>query len=179
MAGSHIPERRIGMERYYVAYGSNLNKRQMSSRCPSAEAIGTADIRGWRLLYRRTYLTIEPKQGCHVPVGIWKVTESDERNLDRYEGYPRFYIKRDFNLEVAKTDGTKEKLPCFAYVMAPGYPVEMPSRYYVDTVEWGYVDFGLDRRILRLALQDTMRELPQKKPLWKEAMELQMKGKLR
>ena len=29
-------------KRYYIAYGSNLNVRQMLMRCPSARIIGTS-----------------------------------------------------------------------------------------------------------------------------------------
>lgn len=30
------------MKRYYLAYGSNLNVRQMAWRCPTAKAVGIA-----------------------------------------------------------------------------------------------------------------------------------------
>ncbi len=38
-------------KRYYIAYGSNLNIRQMRMRCPSARVIGTSDIAGYELLF--------------------------------------------------------------------------------------------------------------------------------
>lgn len=144
------------MEKYYIAYGSNLNKMQMSTRCPSAEVVGTAVIDGWRLLYRRSYLTIEQKPGYHVPVGIWKVDEESEKSLDRYEGFPRFYIKREFDLDVRMSDGTQKKLPCFAYIMNNEFPLELPSYYYRNVVEAGYRDFRLDRAILRKAYEETL-----------------------
>ena len=87
------------MKRYYIAYGSNLNIRQMRIRCPHARVIGTAVIHDYELLFKgsRTgaYLTIEPKEGSEVPVAVWEVTESDEAALDRYEGYPAFYYKKE------------------------------------------------------------------------------------
>ena len=93
------------MRTYYLAYGSNLNERQMKARCPGAVKIGTTILEGYRLTFRggkvgtweakayRRYGTanIEPRKGCSVPVGIWSVTQGDERNLDRYEGYPHLY----------------------------------------------------------------------------------------
>lgn len=151
------------MEKYYIAYGSNLNKMQMSTRCPSAEAIGTAVIDGWRLLYRRSYLTIEQKPGYHVPVGIWKVDEESEKALDRYEGFPRFYIKKEFNLNVKLADGTHKRLPCFAYIMNNGFPLELPSFYYRNVVAEGYRDFGLDMAILQKAFSDTLEGLKKKR----------------
>ena len=75
-------------KRYYIAYGSNLNIRQMRMRCPSARIIGTSEIPDYELLFKgsRTgsYLTIEPKIGSRVPVAAWEVTVEDELALDRY-----------------------------------------------------------------------------------------------
>ena len=92
------------MKRYYIAYGSNLNIRQMRIRCSHARVIGTAVINDYELLFkgRRTgaYLTIEPKEGGEVPVAVWEVTESDEAALDRYEGYPMFYYKKEMELDI-------------------------------------------------------------------------------
>lgn len=85
-------------KRYYIAYGSNLNIRQMRMRCPHARVIGTAVIKDYELLFKGSltgaYLTIEPKKGGEVPVAAWEVTESDEAALDRYEGFPTFYYKK-------------------------------------------------------------------------------------
>ena len=38
--------------RYYIAYGSNLNMEQMGIRCPSATAVGTGFLKGFRLMYK-------------------------------------------------------------------------------------------------------------------------------
>ena len=39
-------------ERLYIAYGSNLNLRQMAHGCPTAEVVGKSLLRGWRLMFR-------------------------------------------------------------------------------------------------------------------------------
>ena len=78
-------------KKYYLAYGSNLNRNQMRMRCPGAKPLGTAVIEGYRLLFKGSktgaYLTIEPAEGHYVPVAVWQVTEDDEKVLDRYEGH--------------------------------------------------------------------------------------------
>lgn len=72
-------------KRYYIAYGSNLNLRQMKMRCPTAKVMGTAVIKDYELLFKGSltgaYLTIEPKKGSEVPVAVWTVTETDEKAL--------------------------------------------------------------------------------------------------
>ena len=69
-------------KRYYIAYGSNLNVQQMRWRCPGARIIGTSELQDYRLLFKGSktgsYLTVEPKKGCTVPVAVWEVTDQDE-----------------------------------------------------------------------------------------------------
>ena len=92
------------MKRYYLAYGSNLNIRQMALRCPTAKPVGTAVIKDYELLFKGSktgaYLTIEPKSGAEVPVAVWAVEPADEKRLDVYEGFPTFYYKTELELPV-------------------------------------------------------------------------------
>ena len=59
-------------KRYYIAYGSNLNVRQMMRRCPESRVIGTGTLNGWELLFKGSktgaYLTIEQNPDGTVPV---------------------------------------------------------------------------------------------------------------
>ena len=91
-------------KRYYIAYGSNLNIRQMRMRCPSARIIGISEIPEYELLFKGSktgfYLTIEPKKGSRVPVAAWEVSAEDEQALDRYEGFPTFYYKKEMLLPI-------------------------------------------------------------------------------
>ena len=78
-------ERNVESGKYYLAYGSKLNREQMAYRCPNARPVGTSQLEGWRLLFRGSgsgnYLTIEPAPGCVVPVAVWAVTKADEAGL--------------------------------------------------------------------------------------------------
>ena len=82
-------------KRYYIAYGSNLNVRQMRMRCPHATILGTANLKDWELLFKgsRTgsYLTIEECEKVTVHVLIWDETAPDEPALDRYEVFTTLY----------------------------------------------------------------------------------------
>ena len=153
-------------KRYYLAYGSNLNIRQMLMRCPDAKPVGTAFIENHILYFRGSktgsYLTIEPKIGSKVPVAVWEISVADERALDRYEGFPKFYFKQDFTLPVTMFDSGKTLTKkCFAYIMSDGTPVGIPTDFYMQTCLDGYADFGFDKRILRRTLE-RMRKI-----LWK------------
>ena len=95
----------------YVAYGSNLNIQQMSYRCPGATVAFTGYLINWKLLYRgsRTgsYATVKRCKGSKVPVAVWNINLKHEEALDLYEGYPRFYKKR--NVFVHLRDGSRKK----------------------------------------------------------------------
>ena len=134
--------------KYYLAYGSNLNKAQMAHRCPDAIPIGKCVLKNWELVFRRGVLTIEQMPGASTPVGIWAISENDEKNLDRYEGYPHLYYKTEYPLILTGyKDGkaeVKEKVAsCMAYIMTGGHPVQAPSKAYLDTCLQGYRDFGI------------------------------------
>lgn len=138
--------------KYYLAYGSNLNVGQMRYRCPSATVYGTANLAGYELLYKgsRTgsYLTIEEKPGGIVPVAVWRVTKADEAALDRYEGYPAFYYKKDVIVRVGR-----RIITAFVYIMHEERPLGIPTAYYVNTCTIGYKTFGFNTKYLDEALR--------------------------
>ena len=129
--------------RYYIAYGSNLNVDQMLDRCPDAIVIGASTIQDYKLTFRGNsrsgVANIEPCPGESVPVGIWSVSQTDELNLDWYEGYPRLYTKQFFTVNVRG-----HMVEAMAYVMTPGHKVEAPSRHYLDVIREGYADFNFN-----------------------------------
>ena len=140
-------------KRYYIAYGSNLNIRQMRWRCPSARIIGTAQLDGWRLLFKGSktgsYLTIEQEAGHSVPVAVWEVSPEDERALDRYEGFPSFYYKKEMELDITGIrTGKIRKRKVFVYIMHEERPVGVPTRSYIQVCMEGYHDFGFDIGVL-------------------------------
>ena len=119
-------------KRYYIAYGSNLNIPQMRMRCPGARIIGTSVIEDYQLLFKGSktgsYLTIEPMEGSEVPVVIWEVTETDEKALDRYEGYPNFYYKKEMTLDIKGIrPGKVRRRDAFVYIMHEERELGIPA----------------------------------------------------
>ena len=150
-------------KRYYLAYGSNLNIRQMKTRCPSAKIIGTAEIKDYRLVFKGSktgsYLTIEPKEGMRVPVGVWEVSESDERALDRYEGFPTFYYKKELTLEITGIRTKKTRVRrCFVYIMNEDRVLGIPTGYYMRVCLEGYHNFGFNSDALINAYHESEEE---------------------
>jgi len=151
------------MKRYYLAYGSNLNIRQMRYRCPTAKPIGITAISDYELLYKGSgtgaYLTIEPKKDGLVPIAVWEVTEADEKRLDAYEGCPTFYYKKELHLPVKLRNGKTKKVDAFIYIMHEERRHGLPSLAYIRTCEEGYRNFGFDTKFLDAAYEISAKEV--------------------
>lgn len=112
----------------YVAYGSNLDKEQMKYRCPSARPVQSGYLDNWQLIYRGSktgaYASIRYKKGCRVPVGLWEITKHDERFLDRYEGYPIFYQKKNIFVHLGDLFYLILRIPdAFCRQVQPLFPI--------------------------------------------------------
>lgn len=146
-------EEPVQEERLYLAYGSNLNIAQMQHRCPDAHVVGTAELPGWRLMFKGSrsgnYLTIERAEGYTVPVAVWAVSERDERNLDRYEGFPTFYYKKELSVTMSESNSGKTRpVNAFVYIMHEERNLGRPAESYVACCTEGYKAFGFDTAFL-------------------------------
>ena len=134
-------------ERLYIAYGSNLNREQMARRCPTAQVVGTATLKNWRLMFY-SVATIERHKGGKVPV------LGDEQALDRYEGWPCLYRKERLRVTV-----DSRRVYAMAYIMnTEGRHYCAPGRGYLGTIHRGYLDADFDREFLLKAVEDSDRE---------------------
>lgn len=146
-------ERRINMgKRLYIAYGSNLNLQQMNYRCPTATVVGKSELTGYKLIFKgaptNAYATIEENEGSTVPVLVWDIKPQDEHNLDRYEGYPTFYYKKNLVIEVEGTE-----VEAMVYIINKKAEIGIPSQRYYNTISIGYETAGFDVTFLEEALK--------------------------
>ena len=105
-------------DRYYFAYGSNMNLEQMKYRCPAAEVVENVRLENYRLAFRgrapgNGVATVLPEKGSYVEGVLWKITEACEKSLDFYEGFPSFYGKE--SIRVKNQDGVEKEV--FVYMM--------------------------------------------------------------
>lgn len=148
------------MAKIYVAYGSNLNKRQMQGRCPGSVFVGTGVIENYELQFKGSlygaHATISPRDGASVPVGVWKIQKRDEDRLDLYEGHHKkgycYYDKEQITVKME--DGSRIK--GMVYIMDRKMDFGNPTKGYFDTVWQGYQDCGLDTAVLAHAVEESM-----------------------
>lgn len=145
----------MNKDRFYIAYGSNLNLEQMKRRCPTAEVMGTAKLTNWRLRFRggthSAVATIERERGFSVPVLVWRIQPRDELALDRYEGWPFLYRK-----EILRVNVNGKRVYAMVYIMnEAGHPYGVPSVDYLNIIREGYVDAGFEQQILDDAVKNS------------------------
>lgn len=154
----------------YIAYGSNMNLRQMEHRCPDAISVGRAWLKDHRLFFagrsQGAVASIEPAEGYSVPVLVWEITQEDERSLDRYEGYPYFYDKQELSVDV---DG--EEVSAMVYVMTRGHVYGAPDDSYLNGIKEGYAAAGFDTAVLDEAVEYSTEHLRRVYQLPDENME--------
>ncbi|MBL8644671.1 MAG: gamma-glutamylcyclotransferase [Rhodospirillaceae bacterium] len=132
----------------YFAYGANLNKRAMRQRCPAARPVGAAELRGYKLCFRR-WADIVPAADAHVLGALWQVTPACIRALDAFEGEDY----RQITVTVAH-DG--KAVDAMAYIMTGEQRLAPPDMAYTREIAVGYRDWGFDETILRRARYDTL-----------------------
>ena len=128
---------------YYFAYGSNLSKKQMQTRCPDSKPMFSATLpnyqllfTGWSRVWRGGVANIKGFRGRKVLGAIYEVTEQCLRRLDKYEtGYQRF------NVIVFDEDG--EQIEAVTYLKAGQTEETSPSKEYLAVIQQGYKDWGL------------------------------------
>lgn len=140
------------MAKYYIAYGSNMDKEQMAHRCPMARLLGRTELENYCLLFKGSktgaYATIEPEEGSRVPVLVWTIEKEDEKRLDRYEGYPVFYYKKDLEIDLAG-----KRVTAMAYIMDESREYGKPSERYYSVLERAYRKYGFPMEILTEAYE--------------------------
>ena len=125
--------------KYYIAYGSNMDKDQMMGRCPNAAYICETYIEDWQLTMP-FYANIEPVKGERTPAIIWKIDADCESELDRREGYPKCYYKTDIPVTVNNIN-----VSAMAYIMTDEYKKRTDKKArdgYEEQIKAAYIAAG-------------------------------------
>lgn len=141
----------------YGAYGSNLNLKQMSERCPFAILLGAAELKDYKLIFKAHSRTpvadIEYCKGYKIPLLLWELDEKMEKQMDRYEGFPNCYIKKYEYVEFER-----KKIKILLYTINPNNNCFFgsPSNIYYNKIRKGYEEAGFDVNILNTAVKEAI-----------------------
>jgi hypothetical protein len=136
----------------YFAYGSNLNVAQMLHRCPKAEKLEIGVLDDWVLSFKGEkpnvgWCNISPLVGASVTGGLWRITADCLLSLDSYEEYPTLYDR-----SVTSVRTSTGVVNAWTYWMLSNYKDATPTELYLRRVKQGFRDFGIDTRLLDLAI---------------------------
>ncbi len=114
----------------YFAYGSNLDESLMKLRCKESKVLSTAWIEGYCLSFTRYssgwdcgVADVVLCEGKEVWGLLYQITDSDLKELDKFEGYPDAYTR-------FQTDArTENKIYKGAYV----YTVRLKSDFILPS----------------------------------------------
>jgi gamma-glutamylcyclotransferase (GGCT)/AIG2-like uncharacterized protein YtfP len=135
----------------YLAYGANTQVEHMASRCPTAVPVGTAVLHDYKLVFRGV-ADVVPQKKSEVHVAAWDIKREDEAALDRFEGYPRLYIKRYAIIEV---DGVS-RVAMFYVMAGDRLDQHEPPLTYEQTLRAGYEHFTLPAQQINDAIRRAM-----------------------
>ena len=132
----------IQQTQLYFAYGSNMNIAQMNQRCPTnLDKVGSARLDDYEFGFdSRGYANIRSKQGEYVWGFVWKIDELCVSSLDRYEGYPNVYNRKN----VVVIDKNGKNLNAFVYIQSDDEFGGIPQKdYLLNKIIPGAIENGL------------------------------------
>jgi len=118
----------------------------MQERCPDAKPKFTATLpnhklifTGWSRSWHGGVASIRPLRGEKVAGAVYEISERDLRLLDKYEGYPNIYNRRE--VVVFSEDG--EPIKAVTYIKIEQSEETKPSPEYIATIQQGYREWGI------------------------------------
>lgn len=128
----------------YFAYGANLDLQGMQLRCPGCQPLGTAVLPDHRLVFRGV-ADIETAKGSEVHGALYEITDDHLRMLDRFEGYPRLYIRRQVQVVTDKDATTQATV----YQMSRRDGYSPPFQDYLEVILSGCRQWGIPEEYIR------------------------------
>jgi len=143
---------------YYFAYGSNLSHKQMSERCPGSKFIKKVFLKGYKFVYdgcskkwKQAVANIIESPDDGVWGGLFEITEKHLKTLDKYEGYPHSYQRKETNVE----DKSGNVYSAIIYYRTGKEPGE-PNPKYRQIVTIGAKDCGINDNYIHNVIEGCM-----------------------
>lgn len=124
---------------YVLGYGALTDPITMLSRCPSAVYKGIGTLSDHEL-YIDQCSSVRPSIGSVTKGVVWKISNQDMIELDKYEGYPYLYERKEVDVSI---DDRLVRVWVYYYAIDFKDMGEPASDNYYKTCKQGYRVFGL------------------------------------
>jgi len=139
---------------FYFAYGSNMWAKQMHDRCPDHRLVGNGVLNGYLwIISSRGYANVVKSSPDVVFGVVYEISDSDERNLDCYEGVSTGSYRKE--LLSVKVDGSR--ITCLVYV-DPVQDEGLPKPEYTRRINKGIQDAKLPEEYVRSSIRSFIPE---------------------
>lgn len=126
---------------FYFAYGSNMNLEIMRSRCGEENFIGFSNsyLDNYTFyFYGRGFANIKELKGDKVYGVLYKINDSCLKGLDRSEGYPNLYQRRE-----VKIQNNFGNFNAQVYIVENDDTKSNPSDSYFESITSGATQYSL------------------------------------
>ena len=128
----------------YFAYGANLNLDGMTFRCPGFKPIASAILPNYRFAFKGV-ADVVPMNGENVYGALYLLKPKHMKSLDRFEGYPNLYVKKQLLIKVLDGLVSENFTMATVYVMRDRDQYEKPSGGYLNTILTGCKQWELPK----------------------------------
>jgi gamma-glutamylcyclotransferase (GGCT)/AIG2-like uncharacterized protein YtfP len=143
--------RRRHLPIYYFAYGMLTDPQYMGD--VGARMVGRAVLSDYEL-EMFLHANVHPSSGNQVIGTLWQISKRMLSDLDRTEGYPDYYIRREVPVWC---DATDKKYKATVYIMTKDSRERSagrePSPRYVQMIANGYQHAGIPLQQLERAVE--------------------------
>ncbi len=144
-------------QKYYIAYGSNINKRILLSMIPEAKIVSYGYLEGYKLNFvgydGHAIATINKSRKSKVPVAIWDFPLELRYAISNFEKYPYMYQRKAVKVNIGD-----KKIKGDVYIPKQQLDFGKPSKEYLDVLKEGYIVGGFDINILMNMLSEQEKE---------------------
>lgn len=138
-------------DQWYLAYGSNMNQKQMIDRVGTCKQVIAGYLNGYQLVFNKcaedggVAANIGYFEGYRCPVVAYRLTEEQLNELDFYEGAGTHYIRLGLQFYFMDKEKPRFKLG-HVYIAHPNMITEykVPSSNYLNTIRDGYIENGFN-----------------------------------
>lgn len=142
------------MEKYFIAYGTNIKTSELTKSFPEVKILGYGYLHNYALEFvgydEHAIATVVKKKGAKTPVAIWEFPKELRSTLSNYEAFPYLYKR----LKATAVVGGKTKMRGEIYVTKQNLRHGTPSKEYLQTLRDGYKEAGFDEKLIDEALKE-------------------------
>ena len=143
------------MEKYFIAYGTNIKTSEISKYFTQAKILGYGYLNDYAMQFvgydEHAIATLVKKKGAKTPVAVWEFPLADRNTLANYEAFPYLYKR----VSATAIINGKKKLRGEIYVTRQNLRNGKPSQEYIDVLKLAYKEAGFDPKLIDEALKES------------------------